>query len=350
MPPTSTPAAGPAAGSDRPERDTDASASATHHRGALVDETRPERPQRLRDLRLATWRTVLVNSGKEFMRDNCPDWAAALTYYGVLALFPSLIVIVALVGLVSEGDRTVDTIVDLANDVGAGAVVGNDAFIDVVNGVVEQRSSAGVLLSFGLLGALWSASGYVRAFTRAANAIYGVTEGRPFYKLQPAQLGLTAAGLVLLALVAAMLIVSGPVADAVGDLLNLGQVPRTAWDLLKWPVLIAIAMVLLSLLFWMAPNVRQPKVRWLALGGAVTLLIWALASVGFGTYVAYFGTYDVTYGSLGAVIAFLVWLYLTNVAVLLGVEINAEVQRGRAIQAGEPDPTDPVLPPRTPAA
>ncbi|MDG4766610.1 YihY/virulence factor BrkB family protein [Solwaraspora sp. WMMD406] len=316
---------------------------------ADVNETEPQRSLRLRDLRPATWRYVVVNSGREFVRDNCVDWAAALTYYGVLALFPSMIVIVALVGLVSDGERTVETIVDLADDVGAGGVVGNDAFIDVVNEVVNQRSSAGVLLSFGLLAALWSASGYVRAFTRAANAIYGVTEGRPFYKLQPQQLGLTSAGLVLLALVATMLIVSGPVADAVGDLLGLGQAPRTAWDLLKWPVLVAIMTLLLTLLFWLAPNVRQPRIRWLAVGGAVTLFLWAASSVGFGVYVAHFGSYDVTYGSLGAVIAFLVWLYLANLAVMLGVEINAEVQRGRAMQAGEPDPSDPVLPPRTPA-
>lgn len=315
-----------------------------------VNETGHRQAVRLRDLPLATWGAVIVNSGRRFMKDNCLDWAAALTYYGVLALFPSLIVIVALVGLVSDGQRTVGTVVDLAEQVGAGAVVGNDAFIEIVNGVVNQRSSAGVLLSFGLVAALWSASGYVRAFARASNAIYGVTEGRPFYKLQPQQLGLTAAGLVLLALVATMLIVSGPVADVVGDRLGLGQAPRTAWNLLKWPLLVAIVVLLLSLLFWLAPNVRQPRFRWLALGGAVTLLLWAAASAGFGTYVAYFGSYDVTYGSLGAVIAFLVWLFLTNLAVMLGVEINAEVQRARARQAGESDPSDPVLPPRAAAS
>ncbi|WFE19818.1 YihY/virulence factor BrkB family protein [Solwaraspora sp. WMMD937] len=308
----------------------------------------PARPTRLREIRLTTWRAVLVGSGRRFVRDNCVDWAAALTYYGVLALFPSLIVVVALVNLVSDGQRTVDTVVGLAEELGAGAVVGDEGFVDVIHEVVDQRSSAGVLLSFGLVAALWSASGYVRAFTRAANAIYGVAEGRPFYRLQPQQLGLTAAGLVLLALVAVMLIVSGPVTDALGDRIGLGQSPRTAWSLLKWPVLIAIVTTLLSLLYWFAPNVRQPKLRWLAVGGVVTLLLAALASAGFGTYVAYFGSYDVTYGSLGAVIAFLVWLYLTNLAVMLGVEINAELQRGRAAQAGESEPADPVLPPRTP--
>ncbi|WP_229398247.1 YihY/virulence factor BrkB family protein [Micromonospora okii] len=311
---------------------------------------RPARlPRRVRQLSWRTWRGVLVRSGRNFVEDNCSDWAAALTYYGVLALFPSTIVVVALVGLVSDGERTVDTVIDLAREVGAGAVVGNDAFVGVVRGVVEQQSGAKVLLSFGLLGALWSASGFIGAFTRASNAIYGVREGRPVWKLRPLQIGLAAVTLVLLAVVATGLIVSGPVTDAVGDLVNAGGLARTVWSVAKWPVLALVMMVLLSLLFWIAPNVRQPRFRWLTPGGAVALFAWALVSFGFGLYVANFGSYDVTYGSLGAVIAFLVWLYLSNSALMLGVQINAELQRGRAIQAGDPDPSEPVLPPRAPA-
>ncbi|GAA2699895.1 YihY/virulence factor BrkB family protein [Micromonospora olivasterospora] len=307
-------------------------------------------PRRVRQLSWRTWRGVLVRGGRNFVKDNCADWAAALTYYGVLALFPSAIVVVALVGLVSDGERTVDTVIGLARDLGAGSVVGNDAFVGVVRGVVDQRGGTSALLSFGLLGALWSASGFIGAFTRASNAIYGVEEGRPFWRLRPLQIGLAAVSLVLLAVVATGLIVSGPVTDAVGDLLHAGGLARTAWSVAKWPALAAVMMVLLSLLFWIAPNVRQPRFRWLTPGGAVALLAWALASFGFGLYVANFGSYDVTYGSLGAVIAFLVWLYLSNSALMLGVQINAELQRGRALQAGDPDPTEPVLPPRAPAA
>lgn len=306
-------------------------------------------PSRLRQLRWSTWRGVLVRSVQEFMKDNCTDWAAALTYYGVLAIFPALIVIVALVGLVAEGEETVNTIVDIAEDLGAGSVVANDSIQNAINEVVNKQSSTSVLLSFGLIGAIWSASGYVGAFTRASNAIYGVREGRPFYKLRPLQLLITAVALLLLAAVAVALIVSGPVTDAVGDALNLGDAPRTAWSILKWPVLVMIAMLLLALMFWIAPNVRQPRFRWLTVGGFVTLIVWAIASFGFGLYVANFSSYDATYGSLGAIIAFLVWLYLTNCAVMLGVEINAEVQRGRAIQGGDPSPEEPVLPPRSPA-
>ena len=307
-------------------------------------------PGHLRQLRWSTWRGVLVRSVRNFMTDNCADWAAALTYYGVLALFPAAIVIVALVGLVSHGDQTIDTIAGLAKDVGAGSVVANDGVVTVLRDVVNSQGSAKVLLSFGLLAALWSASGYVGAFTRASNAIYGVAEGRPFYRLRPLQFGLTAVALILLAVVAAGLIVSGPVTNAVGNALGVGDAPRTAWTIAKWPVLVAIMMLLLSLLFWIAPNVRQPRFRWLTVGGAVTLISWAVVSVGFGFYVSYFDSYNVTYGSLGAIIAFLVWLYLSNCAVMLGVEINAEVQRGRALQGGAELPVQPALPPKSPPA
>ncbi|MGI5216186.1 YihY/virulence factor BrkB family protein [Plantactinospora sp. CA-290183] len=306
-------------------------------------------PGHLRQLRPSTWRGVLWRSAKNFFDDNCADWAAALTYYAVLAVFPSAIVIVALVGLVSDGNRTIDTIAGLAKEVGAGSVFENPQVLDAMKDAVSREGPVKALLSFGLLAALWSASGFVGAFTRASNAVYGVEEGRPFYRLRPLQLLLSAVALILLAIVATGLIVSGPVADAVGKALNLGDVPRTAWTIAKWPVLVVIMMLLLSLLFWIAPNVRQPRFRWLTVGGTVTLLSWALVSFGFGFYVSRFDSYNVTYGSLGAVIAFLVWVYLSNCAVMLGVEINAEVQRGRAIQGGAEPPVEPALPPRSPA-
>jgi membrane protein len=288
----------------------------------------------------ATWRGVLVRAGREFMDDNCTDWAAALTYYGVLSLFPAMIVIVALVGLVSEGDRTVDTIVDIASDLGAASVVDNESVVKYIREVTSQ-GSASVLLSFGLVAALWSASGYVGAFTRASNAIYEVEESRKFYKLRPLQLLITAATLVLLAMVAVMLIVSGPVTTAIGNALGVGDTARMTWSILKWPVLVLIMMLLLGLMFWIAPDVQQPRFRWITIGGAVTLVVWALASFGFGLYVANFGSYDATYGTLAGVIAFLVWLYLSNCAVLLGVEINAEARRVAMPEAKEFAPDQP---------
>ncbi|MEV1158855.1 YihY/virulence factor BrkB family protein [Micromonospora chokoriensis] len=311
----------------------------------------PRVPRRMRQLSWRTWRGVLVRSVQNFVNDNCSDWAAALTYYGVLALFPSAIVVVALVGLVSSGEQTVDTVVELANQVGAGSVLADKegGVVGVIRSVVVDQSNPQLLLSFGLLGALWSASGFIGAFTRASNAVYGVDEGRPVWKLRPLQIGLAAITLVLLAVVALALIVSGPVTDAVGDLINAGGLARTVWSVAKWPALAMIMMVLLSLLFWIAPNVRQPRFRWLTPGGAVALVSWVAVSFGFGLYVANFGSYNTTYGSLGAAIAFLVWLYLSNSALMLGVQINAEVQRGRRLQAGDQDPEDPVLPPRRPA-
>jgi membrane protein len=278
------------------------------------------------------------------MADNCTDWAAALTYYGVLALFPSAIVVVALVGLVANGEDAIKNILDIFRDLAPGSV---ENLRKPITEVVSQRGSASVLLSFGLIGAIWSASGYVGAFTRAANAIYGVREGRPFYLLRPLQLLITLASLLLLAVVALALVVSGPVASAIGNALHAGGAARVAWSFGRWPVLALVAGFLLSLLGWIAPNVQQPRLRWLTVGGVLTLVVWAALSAGFGVYVAHFSSYNVTYGSLGAVVAFLVWLYLSNCAVLLGVEINAELQRGRRLQGGErAAESGPALPPR----
>lgn len=302
-------------------------------------------PTRFRQLRWSTWRGVLWRSVNGFIDDECGDLAAALTYNAVLAVFPVGIVVVALVNLVTDGRTAVTVIIGILADLGAGSVVADRNLTDVLDAIIVQQSSAKVLLGFGLLGALWSASGYVGVFTRASNRVYGVREGRAWWKLRPLQVGLSAIALVLMAVVAAGLVISGPLVDAVGNALHAGAAARLTYSIGRWPVLVLILMLLLSLLFWIAPNVRQPRFRWLTLGGFVALLAWALASFGFGLYVANFGSYDKTYGGLGAVIAFLVWLYLSNSALLLGVEINAEVQRGRKLQAGAEDP-DPPLPPR----
>jgi membrane protein len=317
----------------------------TDTRAGAAGRTRP--PSKLSQLKLSTWRGVLVRAVKGFMDDNCTDWAAALTYYGVLAVFPSAIVVVSLVGLVADPEDTLDTLLDVAGQLAPGSVESIKDPLEEV--IVANRDTAKFLLSFGLIGAIWSASGYIGAFTRASNAIYEVEEGRPFYRLRPLQLGLTAVALVLLAVVAAALVFTGPLARAVGDALNVGSAPVTAWEYGKWPVLVVIVALLLSLMFWIAPNVRQPRFRWLTVGGAVALVVWALASLGFGLYLANFGSYNKTYGTLGAIIGFLVWLYLSNCAVMLGVEINAELQRGRRMQAGDPEPESPILPPKAEA-
>jgi membrane protein len=295
------------------------------------------------------WMGALFRSVKGFKEDDCADLAAALTYYALLSVFPAALVVVALVGLVATRQSAVDSIMDVVRDL-APAGGSADALEDRLREVVTGRTTAGFLLSFGLLGAIWSASGYVRSYTRAANAIYGVEEGRRAWRLIPVQVAITVIALVLVAVVVVGLVVSGPVAQAIGDAVGAGEGAVTAWGIAKWPLLVLIAGLVLSLLSWVAPNIQPPRFRWFTIGGAVTLLVWAAVSVGFGFYVANFGNYDATYGALGAVIVFLIWMYLGNCAILLGVEINAELQRERRRQAGEPlEPDEPALPPRVAA-
>jgi membrane protein len=309
---------------------------------------RGARPRNIHQLHWSAWRGVVWRSVNGFLDDDCSDLAGALTYNAVLAVFPGAIVVVALVNLVADGRTAVDAIIGILKDLGAGSVVADEQFTNVLHAIIVQQSSAKALLGFGVLGALWSTSNYVGVFTRASNRIYGVAEGRPWWRLRPLQIGLSAIALVLMALVAAGLVISGPLVDAVGNVLGAGSTARLAWSIGRWPVLVIMLMLVLSMLFWIAPNVQQPRFRWLTVGGAVALLAWAAVTFGFGLYVANFGSYDKTYGSLGAIIAFLVWVYLSNSALMLGVEINCEVQRARAMQAGEPDPFPP-LPPKKPA-
>ena len=310
-------------------------------------ETTPRKPQRLHQLRWSTWRGVLWRSVTGFLNDECSDWAAALTYYAVLALFPGAIMVVSLVSLAADSSEAVTTILGVTKDLLPASVV--QGISGPIEKLLTENGSAGLLLSFGALGAIWSASGYVGAFVRASNAIYGVREGRRWYVLRPLQIGLTVLALVLLAVLALGLVVSGPVAEAIGDALRLGEAPRDLWQIGRWPVLVVIAAVLLSLLFWIAPNVKQPRFRFITVGGAFALVAWLAVSAGFGVYVANFGRYNVTYGSLGAVVVFLVWLYLSNCALMLAVELNAELARGRALQAGDASARrGPALPPRTP--
>lgn len=312
-----------------------------------ADASSPPRepPAKFRQLRRSGWRRAFVGALRGFQADNCVDLAAALTYWTILALFPAAIVVVSLVRLVATGQDALDAIMGMVGD-----LLPDEATGEVerhIREVVTQQSGAGLLLSFGLIGALWSASAYLRAFTRATNLIYGVEEGRPFYILLPQQLLLTVVAMLLAAAIAVGLLVSGPIAAALGRLAGFEETAAAVWDVAKLPVLIVLGGILLSLLYWLAPNVRQQGLRWVTAGGVLALLVWIAASVGFGIYVSQFGSYDTTYGSLGAIIVFLVWVFLTNCAVLLGVELNAELQRARRWQVDdEVDPQASPLPPK----
>jgi membrane protein len=326
---------------DKPTVDQDAEADAD-------DVTPRPLPRKIRQLRWRTWRGILRRSVTGYLEDDCSDFAAAMTYQSITALIPSMVVIVALINLVTSGTTALDATIGVLRDLGAGPVIGNPALLSIVESLLVRQDSAKVLLGFGLLLALWSSSGYVGTFTRASNRIYGVREGRTWWKLELLQIALAAVALVLLAAGGVFLVVSGPVVGAVGNALHASQTIRQLWSIGRWPVLVAIAITLLSLLFWIAPNVRQPRFRWLTVGGSVALLVWAAISFLFGLYVANFGSYNRTYGSLGAIMAFLVWTYLSNIALLLGVQVNAEVQRGRLLQAGDRDPVAPLAPANDP--
>ncbi|HEX8066903.1 MAG TPA: YihY/virulence factor BrkB family protein [Thermoleophilaceae bacterium] len=308
----------------------------------------PERaPDSPTELGGRSWWAILKRTIGEFQDDRLTDWAAALTYYGVLSLFPMLIVLVALLGVVGE-EGTIDSLIASFQQAGMGGFA--DDVEAPLRGVVENKGGAGALLGFGLLGALWSASGYVGAFTRAANTIYEVEEGRPFWKLRPLQVLMTLVMVLLVALVALAIVLTGSLAEAIGDAIGLGDSAVAVWSIAKWPAMLAIVMTTFALLYYVAPNVRQPRFRWVTPGGVLAVLLWVAASAAFALYVANFGSYNKTYGTLGGAISFLVWLWLTNLALLLGAEFDSELERERELEAGLPAEEELQLPPREAAS
>ncbi|KQO45102.1 MULTISPECIES: YihY/virulence factor BrkB family protein [unclassified Frigoribacterium] len=307
------------------------------------DEDDSRKPQDLTDVSKPSWGYVLGKALREFTRDQCTDLAAALTYYAVLAIFPALLAIVSLLGVVGQADSTAKTLLDLVSQFGSEDVA---ALLREPIMQLTGSPAAGVALVVGVLGALWSASGYVGAFGRAMNRVYGIDEGRPIWKLRPTMLGVTAFTVVLIVIAALILVISGPVAETVGDLVGLGSTAVFVWDIAKLPILAIIAIVIVAVLYYWAPNVKQPKFKWMSLGSLVALVIWLVASVGFAFYIANFSNYNKTYGSLGAVIVFLLWLWITNNALLFGAEFDAELERGRELQAGLRAERDILLPPR----
>jgi membrane protein len=288
------------------------------------------------------WFGVVRRTFAEFSADDMTDWAAALTYYGILAIFPALIALVSILGLI--GTSATKPLLDNLGSFAPGPA--HQILANALHGLTQSKSGAGILFVVGLAGALWAASGYIGAFIRASNRIWDVEEGRPIWRILPLRLFITVLMLLLLAASAFAVVVTGPLADRVGKLVGIGGAAVTAWDIAKWPVLILVVSFMFSILYYASPNVRHPSFRWLAPGGVLAVVVWMLVSAAFGLYVSNFGSYNKTYGSLGAIIIFLVWLWLSNVAILLGAELNAEITRGRQIEAGQPAEREPFLPPR----
>ncbi|MEV5239110.1 YihY/virulence factor BrkB family protein [Streptomyces cinnamoneus] len=307
--------------------------------GPEVEERAPDEPTSLPP---RSWRAVLRRTLGEFKDDELADRAAALTYYSVLSLFPALLVLASLLGI--AGKSTTDQVLGDLQRLAPGA-----ARQVITNAVRQLQGGAGVgsvIAVVGLLGAVWSASGYVAAFIRSSNAVYDLPEGRPVWKLTPLRLALTV-GLMVMACASALIVVfTGGLAGHAGTALGLGETALTVWSFAKWPVLVLLVGIMIAVLYWAAPNVKSRGFRWLTPGSFLALVIWMIASAGFAVYVANFGSYNKTYGSLAAVIVFLVWLWIGNLAILLGLEFDAELARERAIAGGHPKGEEPYVEPR----
>ncbi len=299
-------------------------------------------PQTPTDLSKRTWIGTLKRTLREFKEDDLTLLAAALTYYGILSLFPALLVLLALLGL--AGQSTIDTLLENVGAIAPSAT--NDVITNAVRNLQSNSSGAGLAFIIGIAGALWSASGYVGGFMKASNIIYEVEEGRKFWKLKPLQIFVTVVIVVLTTLVTIAVVVSGPIAQRVGDVFGLGDTAVTVFNIVKWPVIALIVSQIFAFLYWVSPNVKQPGYRWISPGGFLAVVLWIIASGAFAFYVANFGSYSKTYGSMAAVIIFLVWLWITNLVMLLGAEFNAEVERGRQIEGGHDPEVEPFLPHR----
>ena len=312
-------------------------------KAAAPEPDDPRKPGSPTDMTKPSWSYVLRKTLREYQRDEATDLAAALTYWAVLAVAPAALALVSLLGVFGDGEQIVDDVMDTAEKIAPSMELGT------VRGIVENLASqegAGLALVTGLLVALWSASGYVNAFSRAMNRIYEIDEGRPIWKLRPAMLAVTFVMLVLVAVVCAALVLSGPVAEAIGGVVGLSDVAVSVWDVAKWPVIVLLVALIIAILYYWTPNVRQPRFRWISVGAFVAILVWAVATAGFGVYVARFASYSETYGALAGVIVFLLWLWLTNNALLFGAELDAELERGRELQAGIRAEETIQLPPR----
>ena len=301
------------------------------HSTTAPDPDHPSKADSPTELHKPSWLFVLRTSVREFIRDEGTLLAAALTYYAVLSLFPALIALTSILALVGQDDEGTEQISTMLRDALPAETA--DQLVSIIE-TITPSSGASVGLVIGLLVALWTASNYVTGFAKAMNRVYEIPEGRPIWKLRPWTYLLTLVLLLLVALAVLILVISGPVAETVGQLIGLGSVALTVWSIAKWPVLLGVVIVVIALLYYAAPNVKQPKFRWISIGALLAIVIAALATVGFGFYVANFGNYDATYGALGGVIIFLLWLWIMNLALLFGAEFDAELERARQLQAG----------------
>jgi membrane protein len=281
-----------------------------------------------------TWKDTLTRTATEFKRDKLNHWGAALTYYAVLSMFPALLVLVSLVGLFANPERVTKVLTDTVAQMGPATAA--KTFQGPIETLTSSRGTAGVMFVVGVISALWAASGYVSAFADASNTIYEVEEGRPFWKLKPLQLAVTFVLIMLAALVALALVLSGPIVGALGSSLGISDTALTVWRFVKWPAMIVLVLIIFGALYYTSPNARPTGLRWVTGGAILALVMWIVASIALALYVSNFGSYNKTYGTLGGVVVFLIWLWVTNMAILLGAEFNAETERARQLEGDVP--------------
>jgi membrane protein len=280
------------------------------------------------------WWATIKRTATEFQEDNLSDWAAALTYYGLLSLFPALIAMVSLIGIFGDPTSTTHSLTEIINELGPKSAA--ETFEGPIKSITESSGSAGIALILGIAAALWSASGYTGAFMRASNIIYETPEGRPFWKLRPLQLLVTFVMIVLLTLLAVSLVLTGPVVNAVAEPLGIGSTAVDVWNIAKWPVMLLVFAAMIGVLYYASPNVKLRGFEWVTPGSLVAIVVWVVASALFAFYVSNFGSYNKTYGTLGGLIALLVWFWISNIAILFGHQLNAERERSLEIAEGRP--------------
>ncbi len=286
------------------------------------------------DIAPAGWRATLKRTVSEFQEDNLTDWAAALTYYALLSLFPAVIAMVSLIGIFGDPKSTTSSLTEIITEIGPESAA--ETFQGPIESVTDHRATASFTFVFGLLVAIWSASGYTGAFMRASNVIYETREGRPFWKLRPLQLVVTLAMILMVTLLAFSLVLTGPIVSAVAEPLGIGSTAVDIWNIAKWPVMALVFLLMLAILYYASPNAKLRGFRWVTPGSLVAIVVWILASAGFALYVANFGSYDKTYGTLGGLIALLVWIWISNLVILFGHQLNAELERNVELEEGRP--------------
>ncbi|HEX3242396.1 MAG TPA: YihY/virulence factor BrkB family protein [Solirubrobacterales bacterium] len=279
------------------------------------------------------WIATLKRTATEFQEDNLSDWAAALTYYALLSLFPALIALISLIGIFGDPKSTTESLTEIITEIGPESA--SETFSGPIESLTEHRATAGFALIAGLAVSLWSASGYVGAFMRASNVIYETPEGRPFWKLRPLQVAVAFVMVILFALLAISLVLTGPVVSAVAAPLGIGSTAVDIWNIAKWPVMVLVFILLLSILYYASPNVKMRGFKWISAGSVVAVIVWIIASVLFGIYVANFSSYNETYGTLGGLIALMIWIWISNMAILFGHQLNSERERSLELEEGQ---------------